>query len=178
MENNLHILIGCPGSGKTTFALSHYDTKKEAYISRDDIRFSMVAENEPYFSKETEVYQEFIYQIINALENGFEVYADATHLTKQSRYNLIHQLESTKLITGMDAIWMNAPLELCLERNAKRTGRKFVPEEEVKKMYKRLQRPEFEEGFNTIYIVEENKSLMRILREGEDNYGENDMSNK
>lgn len=56
---NLYILSGCPGSGKSTWAKSHINPYFDKYVSRDDIRFSLVKENEEYFSKEKEVYRLF-----------------------------------------------------------------------------------------------------------------------
>ena len=46
----LFLMMGIPGSGKTTWT-SKYLRKLDKYVSRDEVRFSMVAENEEYFSK-------------------------------------------------------------------------------------------------------------------------------
>ena len=47
----LFILMGAPGSGKSTWVKNHM-TLNDSYISRDDVRFSMVPEGDEYFSKE------------------------------------------------------------------------------------------------------------------------------
>ena len=62
MKNKLYVICGVPGTGKSTFCKNHLtmfgDNVK--YVSRDDIRFSIVKENEEYFSHETEVFNKFI----------------------------------------------------------------------------------------------------------------------
>lgn len=55
----IYLLCGIPGSGKSTWAKNHLDDNS-IWISRDLIRFSMVSEEEEYFSKEKEVFKEFI----------------------------------------------------------------------------------------------------------------------
>ena len=55
---NLFIMMGAPGAGKSTF-IKNLKGESGIPISRDQIRFSMVKEDEPYFSKEKEVYKEF-----------------------------------------------------------------------------------------------------------------------
>ena len=57
--SKLYIMMGIPGSGKSTWC-RHNIKDTDAYVSRDKIRFGLVNPNEPYFSKENQVYQEFI----------------------------------------------------------------------------------------------------------------------
>ena len=61
----LWVMCGVPGTGKSTWIknnLSKFEGEVEV-ISRDEIRFSMVSEGEEYFSKEDEVFKEFINRI-------------------------------------------------------------------------------------------------------------------
>ena len=47
-----------------------------------------------------------------------------------------------------------AELKAALNRNSKRTGRQLIPEKGVVAMYKRLQPPRLDEGFDQLYTVE------------------------
>ena len=91
MNNKLYIMSGCPGSGKTTYAKKHFPNAK--YVSRDEIRFSMVSENEAYFGKEEEVFNKFIEEINTGLRDSLDVVADATHLNVYSRLKLLSNLD-------------------------------------------------------------------------------------
>lgn len=160
--NTLHILMGTPGSGKSTWIQNHLD-EHTVWISRDDVRFSIVAEDEEYFSKEKQVFKEFIRRIDNALENGYDVFADATHLNKASRNKLLRAVNH-KLALNVDVIWIKTPLSECIYRNDNRKGtRSFVPRSVIRRMFYQIEKPEFEEGFNTIYIVEDNQPI-QILK--------------
>lgn len=160
--NTLHILMGTPGSGKSTWIRNHLD-EHTVWISRDDVRFSMVAEDEEYFSKEKQVFKEFIRRIDNALENGYDVFADATHLNKASRNKLLRAVNH-KLALNVDVIWIKTPLSECIYRNDNRKGtRSFVPRSVIRRMFYQIEKPEFEEGFDTIYIVEDNQPI-QILK--------------
>lgn len=160
--NTLHILMGTPGSGKSTWIQNHLD-EHTVWISRDDVRFSMVAEDEEYFSKEKQVFKEFIRRIDNALENGYDVFADATHLNKASRNKLLRAVNH-KLALNVDVIWIKTPLSECIYRNDNRKGtRSFVPRSVIRRMFYQIEKPEFEEGFDTIYIVEDNQPI-QILK--------------
>lgn len=160
--NTLHILMGTPGSGKSTWIRNHLD-EHTVWISRDDVRFSIVAEDEEYFSKEKQVFKEFIRRIDNALENGYDVFADATHLNKASRNKLLRAVNH-KLALNVDVIWIKTPLSECIYRNDNRKGtRSFVPRSVIRRMFYQIEKPEFEEGFDTIYIVEDNQPI-QILK--------------
>ena len=53
----LYIMCGPAGGGKSTWVREHAINDGCAVVSRDAVRFSMVKENEPYFSQETNVYK-------------------------------------------------------------------------------------------------------------------------
>ena len=93
-RKTLYIICGPAGSGKTTWVREHATPGTSAHISRDRIRFSMVNQDEFYFAREDEVYDNFVKQIATALLSPWvdEVYADATHLTKKARERLIKEI--------------------------------------------------------------------------------------
>lgn len=160
--SKLIMMMGCPGVGKTTWAKAHkgeYDT----YVSRDDIRFSIVSENEEYFSQEDTVWQVFIYQITMALSRGKTVWADATHLNKRSRLKFLHAVYKYITPDEIEIVYVKAPISVALEQNEKRKGtRSYVPQSAIENMWYSIQEPEFREDkfrYNKIYIVEPNKPI-------------------
>ena len=152
--NKLYLTMGQPGAGKSTYIKNHIKDN-EVYISRDTIRFSMVKENEPYFSKEKEVFNEFIRQINEALNKGYTVFADATHLNKSSRTKVLREITAKRSETNV--IWIQTDLETSLQQNEYRKGtRAYVPEENIKRMYYSIEEPVAEEGINKVYCIKNN----------------------
>lgn len=152
MAGKLIMMMGCPGSGKSTFIETHKQDE-DVWVSRDEIRFNLVQPNEEYFSKEKEVFKTFAGTIDVWLHCGYTVFADATHLTRASRNKLLRALKETP--NEIWVIWMKTPLETAFERNQTREGtRAFVPKGQVHRMYTSIEEPSFEEGFNKIIIVE------------------------
>ena len=160
---NLFIMMGAPGAGKSTFIKS---LRTESYItiSRDEVRFSMVKEDEPYFSKEKAVYKEYIRLINEYLSQNRDVIADATHLNAASRNKLINCITAPNI--NIHVIWIKTTLETCLKQNELRKGtRAYVPPSVITKMHNSIEKPEFEEGISSIYIFEENKQP-KVIRKG------------
>ena len=149
--SKLFIMMGAPGSGKTTWCKNNVP-KNAAYISRDEIRFNIIKDEDSYFSKEKIVYDIFINKINEALESGLDVYADQTSLNAGSRKKLINALN--KKPDEIIGIYFTTPLDIVLQRNAQRTGRALVPEDVVINMFNSLTRPTLDEGFTEILEVE------------------------
>lgn len=128
----LYIYCGIPGSGKSYYAQNIQ--KDVPYLSRDAIRFSMVKEDEEYFSKEPKVFNCFSASAAAALIVGSDVICDATHISKGSRRKLIDAIdryfEKNKEEPNYDIVFVvfDTPFEVCCERNAARIGRARVPD--------------------------------------------------
>lgn len=172
MSQKLYIMCGPPGSGKTTWAKSHLNKEGNLYISRDEIRFSLLGDDtSEYFSKEKEVYREFIWRIYNGLKSGYNVIADATHLNEKSRFKLISRIpqdvlkEQNIIIT---AIYIKVPLNVCIERNNTRRKQKtYVPIDQLRRMYFSATEPTFKEcngKIDEIIIVNENGKIIKGLK--------------
>lgn len=129
----------------------------DAYISRDEVRYSLLEEGDDYFDKEKEVFDTFIKKINSSLLLYNNVFADATHLNAASRGKTICRITSP--VDEINVIYLKTPLEVCLKRNSKRQGRELVPEHVIKDMYSRIKLPEKEEGIDNIYIIEQNKPI-------------------
>lgn len=149
--SKLFIMMGAPGSGKTTWCKNNVP-KNAVYISRDEIRFNIIKDEDSYFSKEKIVYDIFTNKINKALESGLDVYADQTSLNAGSRKKLINALN--KKPDEIIGIYFTTPLDIVLQRNAQRTGRALVPEDVVVNMFNSLTRPTLDEGFTEILEVE------------------------
>lgn len=153
---NLLIACGVPGAGKTTFLKNAVKNLKEnynlsvEYVSRDEIRFSMLEESDDYFSKEKEVYKEFCNRIQKAIDNKDVIIADATHITRKSREKLLKSLDLTGV--NISCISFEPTLEWCLDRNEERTGRAYVPREVIKSMYEQFEPPNKDENYKYDFI--------------------------
>lgn len=166
--SKLNLMCGIPGSGKS-YWIKHHITDNDAYISRDQIRFLMLKEGEEYFSHENEVFEEFIAQIQNAInENYNNIFVDATHLNKSSRNKLLYALgDAIEEVDEINVIFLNTPLHTALARNHLRTGRKYVPEEIIRSMFNGLKLPdETETNITSVYIIEEGKPIERRVING------------
>lgn len=154
----LYIYCGIPGSGKSYYAKKAQP--KVHYISRDEIRFNMVEEDEEYFSKEKAVFKLFSASIAKVLEKGRDVIADATHISKASRAKLIRAIDTHFSDYEIVLVVFDTPFEVCCERNAAREGRARVPDEVMRRFANGWEFPEMEEDarikeIDTVVYVED-----------------------
>ena len=147
----LFLMMGIPGAGKSTFIKEHIK-EGQVWVSRDSIRFNFVKEDEEYFSKEADVFNTFVDYINSYLTKGFDVYADATHLSKGSRKKLLSRI--TAKPEAIEIIWIRTKLENALKQNELRKDtRAYVPPSVIRRTYNQLEEPTFEEGFSAIYEI-------------------------
>ena len=155
--STLFIMVGIPGSGKSFVANAFSKTVTSVVVSRDSIRYNLLKEGDKYFSKEKQVFAAYIKEIQKHLDKGEVVFADATHLNEASRRKLISNLKLAKEDYVVPMV-IETPLEICLERNARRIGRQRVPESVIKDMFESLtdpadDSPEMVERYNDILYM-------------------------
>ena len=143
----LILLVGIPGSGKTTFAenlcIRNINT---IHLSSDKIREELWG-NEAAQGDNNEVFSLMQKRAIEALHNGQDVIYDATNITRKDRACIISQCPKFAQIEA-HIVW--APIETCVERDAARE--RTVGKAVIDKTLKRFQAPYYDEGIDSIYI--------------------------
>lgn len=159
MNKRLLILVGIAGSGKSTWAREYAKDQARqgrhvVIVSRDAIRFALVDEGEGYFSKETDVFRNYISNIQNYLNNDDVdiVIADATHINEKSRAKVLKKLDLKDVL--VEAVVFRTPVTRCIQYNETRVGRAKVPNVVIYSMQKNFTVPTNEEGFNMINDAE------------------------
>lgn len=161
MKKHLYLMMGAPGSGKSTY-VKNVLKYGDIYISRDEIRYSLLTDEDEYFAKENEVIKLFIQTIDEALVNEEycgDVYADATHLSPKGRTQVLNQLKNKDKVS---VIYLDIPLNVILKRNAQRKGRALVPESVVCRMYNSIVLPTKAEGINRLIIIDEKQKVKEV----------------
>lgn len=154
----LCIMVGIPGSGKTTYAKKLVESMEASVlISSDDIRAELGDVND--MSKNKEVFAIMNQRVKDKLNNGYFVCYDATSLTKEVRKNLIDEMKLH--CQSFVAVFINTPLEIALERNKSRD--RVVPEDVIKDMFKKLQPPVIDEGFVSCRYLDENLETSNLF---------------
>lgn len=148
----LYIMCGPSGCGKTTWAHNHM--QDTMYVSRDEIRFRLVKENEDYFSREKEVFKEFVNEIVSRLKIGCNTIADATHLNQFSRRKLTQAIDMHFTDYTIVYVVFNTTVTTCIMQNAKRHGRARVPETIIRNMCRDFRAPTKDEDERVIDIIE------------------------
>ena len=158
----VYLLSGPPASGKSTWVRTNITPGSE-WISRDNVRFAIVSENEEYFSHEDEVFDTFINYINQTLENPniHTIYIDATHLNRRSRNKTLNRVRKQN-IGELNCVCFTTPLEVCIARNHLREGRAKVPQSAIENMFKACAAPTAAEGFNHVYAVDENGDMKEV----------------
>ncbi|HPC41473.1 MAG TPA: ATP-binding protein [Spirochaetota bacterium] len=152
------LLCGLYGSGKTEFAMKYFLGKDRNRISRSDIRKSMYEMTNfgekwtpDRFSEDTDALVKHIERKIveHFSHQKKKILIINTYITKKSRQAIVDLARQTKKSIG--AIFLNRPLEQCLERNAK--SAMAVPQEIIYKLHSRIELPDKNEGFDEVMIV-------------------------
>ena len=160
--NYLIMFCGIPGSGKSTEArrMSRSLTARNLtveYISRDELRFSMISNESEYFSKEKEVFNKFVEKMNNSLNKNDCTIIDATHISKASRAKILRRVENPDNVRLL-VLYLTTPLDVCMQQNDLRTGKERVPQEVIEKMAEQFEDPTEKEfvgfGFDTVEVWE------------------------
>lgn len=154
-QKKVWITCGIPGSGKSTWVQQQLAINGGTWCSRDKVRFSLLKDEDEYFSKEDLVFSTWINEIQSALndDNVENIYIDATHLNKKAREKVLNKLNL--MYADLIAVNFIIPIETCIERNSKRTGRALVPKDVIESMYKSFQPAVATEGYLTIINITE-----------------------
>ena len=142
---NFVMMVGLPGSGKSYYADSVYDTYN--IHSSDRIREELFGFRDQ--DHNNEVFAELHKRVKQDLRDGKNVVYDATNINKKKRIAFLQELKNIpcKKVCAV----MTVPYELCQARNIKREHP--VPDKVIEKMFKNFQPPHSSEGWDKIYYT-------------------------
>lgn len=156
-KNFLILMIGIPGSGKSTFAKQIFfeDAKTKAHhypviLSSDEIRKEILG-NEEDQTNNAHVFQVLRQRVVASLKQGEDVVVDATNITKRERATYIKLAKNLDNPPKILAAILDTEYIETLRRNNQRE--RVVPEDVIARMRKRYQKPTKEEGFDEIITV-------------------------
>lgn len=148
---NLVMLIGVPGSGKSTIS-NEYKEKGYKIHSSDAIRKEILGDENSQ-EKGWLIFKILHKRVISDLLTGKNVVYDACNTTKSGRKKVIKEIREAVQDVYIIGKILNVDINICKERN--RNRERVVPDEVIDRMYNQLKsnEPNTEEGFNEIQKV-------------------------
>jgi len=128
------IFIGLQASGKSSFYLSHF------YGTHLRLNMDML---------KTRHREKILFEA--CLESKQSVVIDNTNPTKIEREKYISRFKHCRF--NVAGYFFLSNLDDCLKRNSLREGKECIPDIGLKATYKKLERPKYSEGFDSLYYV-------------------------
>ncbi|MBM4344549.1 MAG: AAA family ATPase [Deltaproteobacteria bacterium] len=144
-------LVGVSGSGKTTFARKHF---AETEVLSSDTCRGWVADDQADQSATDDAFAVLYDVAERRLRRAKLTVIDATSVQPFARKVIVALARSQHVHAS--AVVLDLPLELCLQRNAARGGRK-VPQEAIRQQHSDLRQSLDhlkQEGFRTVYVLD------------------------
>lgn len=144
------MLVGLPGSGKSTWAKQWIDTM--VICSSDRIREELFesAGDEVNNKQNNELVFNTLHQRVkDNLISGNDVIYDATNINRKRRMQFLQEIKNIKC--RKSCIVIATPIYKCRDNNQKRERK--VPDEVIGKMYFQWETPYYFEGWNKIHII-------------------------
>ncbi|MBI3968129.1 MAG: ATP-binding protein [Chloroflexi bacterium] len=148
----LYVLVGLPGSGKTTYARTRLPLALR--VSLDDLRQMLT--NRDYVAELEGVVHAGGRALLDAVareaaKTGTDVVFDATNLTRERRALPIEVARRHGL--SPVAVWVTSAVSAALARNAAR--KRHVPEDVIARFAAGLEPPSLDEGFEEVIRTED-----------------------
>jgi predicted kinase len=154
----LVLLIGASGSGKSTFALRHFDP--DSIVSSDHLRGEVAGDEAD--QQATDVAFGRLHEWLDArLAAGAMAVVDATNVEWMRRTELVGYARQRG--RPAIAIVLDLPLELCLARNVtrQRTVRAAVIRRQHEELRRSLDRLDLE-GFSAVHVLRTDAEVERV----------------
>lgn len=130
----LHLTVGLPGSGKSTWALQQLQEHPDwVRANRDTIRAAMFSETNPWRPSEKEVTQQEIAIVDAALTTGKSVIVDDTNLSEKTKNTWFNLAKKHYCVCHVED-FTHVPLQTCIDRDKQRTGKARVGEGVIQNM--------------------------------------------
>lgn len=163
-ELSLVVLVGASGSGKSTFARTHF---KPTEILSSDFCRGLVSDDENDQAATNDAFEVLHYIAGKRLSAGRLTVVDATNVAPESRKPLVELARKHYVLPV--AVVFDVPEKVCLERNAQRPDRDFGPHvvrrhtQQMRRSLSNLKR----EGFRHIFVLKspEEVDAVEVVRE-------------
>lgn len=140
----IHMLVGIPASGKTTYAKELAKKLNIPVVSSDEMR------NLHPDTKEADIWPLIYEECIRLVKNGQDFIYDATNVTPKVRTNFKNIIKEQTSDFEIGTYYFDTDPKICYDRAIKRNnmpGERFIPPEVILSYGEKIIAPKDDEGF-------------------------------